>query len=68
MSATPRQTVITNIKGNVNDKLKLTSRLNAAVEDLIKMGQKYKKRSDLVARKIEQDKYSTIRNSNPSTL
>ena len=37
-SATPRQSVITNIRGNVNDKMKLTSRLNAAVDDLIKMG------------------------------
>ena len=48
--------------------MKLTSRLNAAVEDLIKMGQKYKKRSEIVSRKIDQDKYSSIRNSNPSTL
>ena len=67
-SPTPRQSVITNIKGNVNDKMRLTSRLNAAVEDLIKMGQKYKKRSEVVSRKIDQDRYSTIRNSNPSTL
>ena len=46
--------------------MKLTSRLNAAVEDLIKMGQKYKKRTDAVGKKIEQDRYSTIRNSDPS--
>ena len=32
------------------------------------MGQKYKKRNDAVGKKIEQDRYSTIRNSDPSNL
>ena len=32
------------------------------------MGQKYKKRTDAVGKKIEQDRYSTIRNSDPSNL
>ena len=33
--------------------MKLTSRLNAAVDDLIQMGQKYKKRVDHVAKQLE---------------
>ena len=45
--------IITNIKGSQNDKLKLTSRLNAAVDDLIEMGQKYKKRAEHVAKHLE---------------
>ena len=32
------------------------------------MGQKYKKRTDALGKKIEQDRYSTIRNSDPSNL
>ena len=50
---TPRSKIITNIHGNINDKMKLTSRLNAAVDELIKVGQKYKKRHEVVNKNIE---------------
>ena len=33
--------LITNIKGQASDKMRLNARLNNAVDDLIKMGQKY---------------------------
>ena len=46
--------------------MKLTSRLNAAVDDLIKMGQQYKQRQDKVTKNIEKDRYSSINNSGPS--
>ena len=48
--------------------MKLTKRLNAAVDDLIKVGQKYKNRNDIVSTNIDKDRYSSIRNSDPSTL
>lgn len=40
-SVPSKQKLITNITGKPSDKLKLTKRLNDAVDDLIKMGQKY---------------------------
>ena len=39
--------LITNITGQASDKLRLTTRLNDAVDNLIKMGNKYKQRSSL---------------------
>ena len=44
-----KQKLITNIKGQVTDKLRLTTRLNAAVDDLIKMGLKYREKSSFIA-------------------
>ena len=44
-----QQKLITNITGKASDKLKLTKRLNEAVDDLIKMGQRYREKSQLIA-------------------
>lgn len=52
----PKQKLITNITGKPGDKLKLTRRLNEAVNDLIKMGQKYRDKSQLIATKVPQSR------------
>lgn len=47
-----QQRLITNITGQASDKMKLSKRLNDAVDDLIKMGQKYKEKSLLIQDQI----------------
>jgi len=43
---------MTNITGLVTDKLRLTKRLNEAVDDLIKMGVRYRDKAKFIAEQI----------------
>ena len=62
-----RKKLITNITGQASDKMKLTKRLNDAVDDLIRMGQKYKEKSSIIANEIpKSNQITSINNSQAS--
>ena len=62
-----RKKLITNITGQASDKMKLTKRLNDAVDDLIRMGQKYKEKSSMIANEIpKSNQITSINNSQAS--